>query len=282
MAKKRKRRTSTTRPPTAVGPKGSRTGTPEAPTVRPAPAGPGAPSRQVRKEEARRERERLRRRAARRRMVRRALRVGAVVAVLAGIGVGVWFLSRPKGLSDEQRDLLARAEQAAQAAGCTEVREVQPYPGDPTMDRTHVDTLPPLSSYRTQPPASGPHFGSTLAAGVYTTPPVLGQAIHSLEHGAAIIWYDPERADPQELARIQTFFDQAGNRDHVIVAPYDYPDEGEAGRLPEGTAMALTAWHRMQTCRQVSLPVAFSFVFNYASTPYSDYKGEAPEAGVPI
>lgn len=281
MAKKRKRRTSGSsgRPPTAVT---SRPAQPEAPAVRPAPAGPGAPSRQARREEARRERERLRRRAARRRMLRRALRAGAVLAVAAGIGVGVWFLSRPKGLSGEQRELLAQAGRASQAAGCTEAREVQPYPGDPSLDRTHVDALPRLSTYRTQPPTSGPHFSATLAEGVYTTPPVMGQAIHSLEHGAAIIWYDPDRADAQELARIQTFFDQAGNRNHVIVAPYDYPDEGEAGRLPEGTAMALTAWHRMQTCRQVSLPVAFAFVYRYASTPYSDYRGEAPEAGAPI
>ena len=35
----------------------------------------------------------------------------------------------------------------------------------------------------------------------------------------------------------------------MIVAPYDYPDQGAAGTLPAGTQMALVAWHNVQSAR---------------------------------
>jgi hypothetical protein len=103
-----------------------------------------------------------------------------------------------------------------------------------------------------------------------------------------IIWYAPSAASDPELAKIQDFFRQSGEQDHVIVAPYNYPDQGAAGQLPDGTSMVMVAWHHTQSCNGLSLPVAFAFAHDY-KTPSSitgsvpnNYKGDAPEPGLSI
>ncbi len=289
MAKKKKRRPGS-------GPRpGGRSGTStqervaQASTVKPAPASPGGPNRFERKEQARRQREAIRRRMARRRMARRG---GIWLAVIAAVGVVVLLIVQNSGragdLNSEERRLLSQAPRAAAAAGCGGVTTVQPYdPGD--LDRTHIgsgggpDTMPPLSTYRTQPPTSGPHNTVPLPAGQYPDPPPVDQTIHSLEHGAVIIWYDPAALSSQELTDLQTFFNKSEERGKVIIAPYNYPDQGAAGKLPTGKQMVMVAWHRMRTCDKVSLPVAFDFVYHYDSGfRVRDYKGEAPEPTAPI
>jgi hypothetical protein len=115
--------------------------------------------------------------------------------------------------------------------------------------------------------------------GVYDAPPDIDRVIHSLEHGATVVWYAPS-VSGDELDRLKAFFDtSAGAR--VIVAPYDYPDQGQAGSLPAGTQMALVAWHHVQSCRQVSLAAAFDFAAKYGAPPFGrrPYLGDAPEAG---
>ncbi len=141
------------------------------------------------------------------------------------------------------------------------------------------------------PPTSGPHAAlppdgpGPLPAGVYSSPPDIYRAIHSLEHGATIIWYDPTTSGAA-LDELKSFYDRkvsaaAIGQDRVIIAPYSYPDQGTAGQLPDGVQMALVAWHRMQTCSSVSLPVAFAFTSKYSAPPAAGqtYAGEAPEAG---
>ncbi|HEY7660246.1 MAG TPA: DUF3105 domain-containing protein [Actinomycetota bacterium] len=230
-----------------------------------------------RKEQARRERIELQRKMARTRRNRRIF--VAIVAVVA-VGATVFLLTRPEPVRASPGALLAAAEQATADAGCTEVEDIGPY--EPrNIDRQHVPSegTPPLSTYPTTPPASGPHNEITLGAGVYRSPPPIERMLHSLEHGAAIVWYAPGVAD-EELERLETFYEGAEGA-RVIVAPYDYPDQGEAGSLPAGSDMALVAWHRLQTCAQVSLPVAFSFTADYSAPPFGQrpYLGEAPEAG---
>lgn len=282
--KKRKRRPGS-------GPRQGRTGVStqdrQAASIKPAPATPGGPNRLERKELARKQRETIRRRMARRRFLRRTgVWLGVGVAVAAAIFLIVQT-TRGGELNDEERNLLSAAPAAAQAAGCSEVQTIQPY-SPAEQDRVHIGstggapTPPPLSSYPTVPPTSGPHNGQPLGSGEYPDPPPVDQVIHSLEHGAVAVWYDPAALTSQELTDLQTFFNKPEEREHVVLAPYNYPDQGDAGKLPEGKQMVLVAWHRMQTCNTVSLPVAFEFVYHYAARSSSDYRGVAPEAGAPI
>src|SRR5437773_4574761 len=240
MAKKRRKRSGpSARSGTATRARPSSEDAPQA--IRPAPASPGGPNRVERKEVARKARERLRRQMARRRTYRR-LGIGLIAGVLvAGIVV---LATRPKGstLNSEEKRLLAAAPAAMKTAGCGAVQTIKPYPNG--NDRTHIGgsdmpTLPPLSTYPSQPPASGPHNGTPLRAGVYSDPPPIDQAIHSLEHAAVIVWFAPEARTQNAVTQLQTFFGQAREQTKVIVAPYSYPDQGDAGKLPAGKQMIL-------------------------------------------
>jgi hypothetical protein len=233
-------------------------------------------TKRQRREKGRRQREDIRRHAARRMQLRRigvGLAVGVIVVAVAAVTVHDQVAARQR--RQEQQALLARASKAADAAGCTGVRVVKPY-NPSSQDRQHVEALPALSSYSSQPPASGPHFPAPLDSGVYTSPPPLGGAIHSLEHGAVEVWLIPSASVP-EVSRIQSVL---GHEDHVIVAPYSYPDPG--GQLSGGRQMVLVAWHHLQYCNQVSALVAEVFVAGYDASTSSNYLGDAPEAGVSI
>jgi hypothetical protein len=123
-----------------------------------------------------------------------------------------------------------------------------------------------------------------VGAGVYADPPPLADAIHSLEHGAAIVWLSPDALSDPQVEAIETFFGRGNEKNHVIVAPFDYPNADEAGSLPSGTTMALVAWHRLQLCDRPSLAVAFSFVERYRFNLWrrGSYRGDAPEKYSPI
>jgi hypothetical protein len=238
-----------------------------------------------RREEARRYREALRRKAVRRRYLRNG---GYALILVAAIGVVVYGATRPKhgpAITAQERTLLSQADSQAKVAGCGPVQAIPPYSGAP--DQAHIGAQvaspPPLSSYSSTPPASGPHDPTPLGAGVYPSPPSVYSTIHSLEHGAAIIWYEPS-ASGEALDSITSFFDDPARQDHVIVAPYNYPDQGSSGKLPTGKQMVLVAWHHIQECSRLSLAVAFDFVAHYRfPVPAGEsYKGDAPEQGVPI
>jgi hypothetical protein len=263
----------------------------------------GRPTKAERREEARLERERIQRKTAARRRNRTLGFVLVALAVVAAIVALV--VLQPDGstaAADAPEDLLQEAASAAEAAGCDQVQTVDPYGGvsDPNapgyIDQNHIGsgdflTGPDLSTYPSIPPTSGPHAAippGPIAAGIYDSPPDIYRALHSLEHGATIVWYRPGTSQ-DAIDRLAAFYgqaldDAAVGQDRVIVAPYDYPDQGEAGQLPEGVNMALVSWHRLQGCGAVSLPVAFDFTSRFSAPPWGDkqYEGEAPEAGATL
>ena len=240
-----------------------------------------------RKEAARREREELQRRIARQ---RRNRRIGLVaLALVAIIAVVVVVVQPGKVEVLSPAEALEQSATEAQAAGCDKVATTPPY--EPAKnDRTHIGaagtgilTPPPLSSYPTIPPASGPHDPTPWSAGVQNSPPPVFQTIHSLEHAAAIVWYNPS-APSEQISELKAFYrsylaSKEGAGTKIILAPYSYPEEGQAGSLPSGVGMALVAWHRLQTCAQVSVAAAFGFTSRYALPPFGGerYRGVAPE-----
>ena len=229
-----------------------------------------------RKDEARRQRVELQRKMARGKRNRR-IAIGVLVVLVAG--VAAFALTRPQPAEASPQDLLAAAPQAVKAAGCGQVQNVGPFQPK-SQDRAHVSAAIQLSQYPSVPPASGPHNPIPLGAGVYGSPPAIDRAIHSLEHGAAIVWYSPDASGP-ELDKIKAFYERSDVGRRVIVAPYDYPDQGAAGTLPKGAQMALVAWHYVQTCARPNLAAAFGFTSSYSAPPFGHqtYKADAPEAG---
>jgi hypothetical protein len=245
------------------------------------------PTKAERKEQARAEREQIQRQMSAR---RRNRRLGIVVfAAAAAIVVVVVFILQP-GTSalPSTGDLLASASAQASTAGCDSVQNTPTYQNaadDAPIDSAHIGnsdapTAPPLSSYATSPPASGPHDPTPLSAGIYSSPPDVYSAIHALEHAGSIIWYAPSAADSEAVSQIKDFYSQSDNvgQAKVIVAPYEYPSQGEAGVLPNGIQMALVAWHRLETCAQANLAAAYSFTSQYNNaTPGGQYIGVARE-----
>jgi hypothetical protein len=244
------------------------------------------PTKQERREEARRERERIRKQAQRR---WRYARLGTVLAAIALVFGVVYLVTRPGAragatLTAQERQLLKEAPDAARTSGCGPIHAAGAY--DPSSeDGAHIGltipNAPPLSSYPSQPPASGPHDPTPLDAGVYSSPPPIYQAIHSLEHGAVVIWYDPS-LPTGDLKPVTGFFSSPALQDHLIVVPYQYP--GPGGSLPPASKIVLVAWHTTRSCAHVSLPVAFDFVAHYRTPTIGglEYQGEAPEAGAEI
>lgn len=285
MAKKRKRPNAPAgprpagAPGTKPGAREAKAGAAAAQPVRVRPAEPGGPNRQVRKQEARERREAIRRRQARHRYYR-------IISVLVAILVAAGAVTAVALVNRKNRSKIFNA------AECGVVQTMRPYSA--TEDRTHiaaqgstVTSPPPLSRYPSQPPTSGPHLppGQWTKAGVYSSPPDVYGTIHSLEHGAVVIWYSPTTSST-ELSKIKSFYQSASENDHVIVAPYNYPSQGKAGQLPAGKQMVLVAWHRMMQCGKISLDAVKLFVSDYRTptgvpTP-SGYKGDAPEAGASI
>ncbi len=102
----------------------------------------------------------------------------------------------------------------------------------------------PNATYASATPTSGAHDGSTPTCGVYTSQLEAPLAVHALEHGAVVIWYDADRPEiGEELAALVE-----GYPSHVVVSPND--------RLE--TAVVATAWNRLQT-------------FNGAESEISDF-----------
>lgn len=223
-----------------------------------------------------------------------AMRRGLVAVILvAAVGGGIMLLTQQRddsttasdspgasGAATDVATLLSQAESAAKQAGCTDTENVGPY--DPEDEDGSHDGAAPFDSYPSSPPTSGPHSEQTVASGTYDEPLDMGAALHSLEHGAVTVWYAPSAEGTPELAEIKAFVED--DDDHVIVAPFDYPDEGAEGNLPEGAAMTLTAWHFTRSCDELSLPVMADFLSKYRTPPLGDrdYVGEAPEPNTPI
>jgi hypothetical protein len=253
----------------------------------------GRRTKAERKEEARLERERIERQM-RARKRNRSLGFALVGVALAAI-VAIVVITQPfqrdtAATNSKMEKLIADAGPAATEAGCKDVKNVEFYggvsdTGDPGyQDQQHIaniSQMPPLDTYESVPPTSGPHNQTPLTSGVYSDPPPIDESIHSLEHGGTIIWLSPD-ADQAKVDEIRTLYDRKSEeigQDRVIVAPYDY-GEG-AGQLPEGTQMALVAWHRLQLCAEPSAAVAFDFTsqFSYPTQMNRTYAGEAPEPG---
>ncbi len=82
----------------------------------------------------------------------------------------------------------------------------------------HVPQGTPLQ-YSTNPPAGGQHYDTTAHAGIYDTSnlPADGNLVHSLEHGAVILWYNPKRLSTDQMNKLKTIFNQTSGKG--IMAP---------------------------------------------------------------
>ena len=165
------------------------------------------------------------------------IRAGAILAAVLAVGMIVVFLSS----SNE---------------GSTDLFEgVQSFPN---LERDH--TTQPVS-YDQNPPVGGPHNPGWQNCGVYTQPVTNDNAVHSLEHGAIWITYQPDLPDA-EIQKLQALTRQSGYR---LLSPYR--------GLP--SPIVLSAWGYQLRLNQADDPRLTNFIEKYELNP------QGPEPGAP-
>jgi hypothetical protein len=116
--------------------------------------------------------------------------------------------------------------------------DVEQFPSEGTE---HVSRDTELS-YDTSPPTSGPHYSSPASAGFYeagNVPPT-GELVHSLEHGAVVIYYDPGALSAEETEHLRSLTEEyTGAWASVIAVPTSAADVD--------APVVVTAWqHRLR------------------------------------
>jgi hypothetical protein len=107
----------------------------------------------------------------------------------------------------------------------------------PDEGNAHVDEGT-FIIYKNYPPTSGPHYPRTADPGFYDQPVPEGYFVHSMEHGAIVLYYNPDLPDAtkQQLKDLMTMlpFDGSG-RVKLVIVPYT--------NMP--TPLAIAAWKRL-------------------------------------
>jgi hypothetical protein len=154
------------------------------------------------------------------------------------IVAGFLYLTRVPG----PNPIPTAAVTAARDAGCT---TVQTPVADPV--RTHLQPGQAYT-YPSEPATSGPHdpypYPDTPA--VFPAMPEETKLVHNLEHGFVVIDYraGSEAPLPQDVVDTLTTYVQGAG--HVFLTPHP--------SLPDGVALAMTYWNRIQTCPATITP----------------------------
>ena len=155
----------------------------------------------------------------RRRRRARAWTVGAVIALAAAVG----------------------------SAGYLLWSELKPGPELADVERPRDDGRGHVAGarYSSDTPTSGAHDSRSPRCGLYDTPLDPSLAVHALEHGAVVLWYQIDRAElADDLAQVADEWDS-----HVIVTPSETLDE----------PIVATAWNRRKAYSGVTTDLADFF-----------------------
>ena len=236
--------------------KRKRPATPRPETQRATPAASATTTAKREHRDAARERKQKEAKAAARRGAVRRAAIGGAVGLLVFVAFS-YFTGRapaPTPLSDA-------AKAAALAGGCSDLQT----PAASAPGGLHLQQGQPYS-YTQHPATSGYHDPYPLPPQprVYTTPVQETNAVHTLEHGSVIMYYRPT-GDQGGLSQevVDRLAPIAQNNKASYLIPY--PD------LPQGTALAFTAWNKLLTCPEKVSPdqaatVAQGFIDAFACT----------------
>jgi hypothetical protein len=119
-------------------------------------------------------------------------------------------------------------------------------------------------SYPQSPPVGGPHIDRWLACGVYTEDLPKENVVHSLEHGAVWLTYQPNNAQVGVLMRLEQT-----NPEYVMVSPYAGQD----------SPIIATAWGLQLRLQSAEDPRLFAFVQRYAAGGQGGEKGATCATG---
>jgi hypothetical protein len=142
------------------------------------------------------------------------------------------------------------------AGGTTSIGTIPGVVTYSNLARTHV-TGP--VTYAQNPPVGGPHDPVWLNCGIYTSPVRNENAVHSLEHGAVWITYQPSLPE----SAVQHLVTLVKGHAYVILSPYP--------GLP--APVVASAWGLQLKLQSATDPRIAQFIQKYANGP------QAPEPG---
>lgn len=110
---------------------------------------------------------------------------------------------------------IATASEPRQRPQDIAIEGLQEYPNLPAV---HVgpDPVDYEAEYDMSPPAGGNHFPAWLNCGVYSAPQPNENAVHSLEHGAVWVTYNPDTVTEDELTELRSSIPEL----YTIISPY--------------------------------------------------------------
>lgn len=131
------------------------------------------------------------------------------------------------------------------------------------LSRDHVETK---VTYPQTPPVGGAHNGGWQNCGIYDKPVQNEYAVHSLEHGAVWITYQPDlpAADVERLRNL------ARGHTHVLLSPYP--------GLP--ARVVATAWGVQMQADSASDPRLPAFIARYERGPQTPEANASCRRGV--
>src|SRR3989344_3184046 len=97
------------------------------------------------------------------------------------------------------------------------------------LGAAHVAKNAPHSGYNSNPPTSGPHWAGVAGAGIKDEPVPDELVLHSMEHGAVVVWYR-EGLDQSEIEKITEAFNSSSGK-KIMLARKDLD-----------VPVALTSW----------------------------------------
>lgn len=130
----------------------------------------------------------------------------------------------------------------------------------------HVSTRVAYPDEKTEAPDGGNHNAIWQAPGVYTAAIVPEHAVHSLEHGAVWITYNPSLP----AAQVATLAALVDGNDHRLMSPYP----------GQTSPIALQAWGRRLDVKSASDPQVAKFVDGYTNGPQTREVGGVLTGGV--
>jgi hypothetical protein len=172
-----------------------------------------------------------------------AAAVAAVVAVAALTGCGG---TNSKAASDTSQP------GSILSADMSGVKKIKVNSAD------HVQTA---VEYAQTPPVGGDHNPGWQNCGAYAEPVPNELGVHSMEHGAVWITYQPDLA-PDKIEALRGL---ASGRTHLLVSPYN----------ELGSPIVLSAWGLQLTAESADDPRIAQFISTYEQGPQS------PEPGAP-
>jgi hypothetical protein len=147
-------------------------------------------------------------------------------------------------------------------AGATNIEGVvtQNFPAGQHQDGT-ID-------YDQDPPMGGIHHPSWQNCGIYDSQIEVEKAVHSLEHGAVWITYQPDLATDQ----VEALRTLVKGRRYTLLSPYMY--------VPLNAPIIAVAWGARLEVQDASDPRLAQFLQKYVNGPQTPEPGAACSGGV--